>query len=135
MDMQQLIDALGDASRRTRSDYHLTLGGLVKALSEIAPGTLVEFEDGTPVGTERSYRGFYADLAFSSGSEPSTASDLLTTCARASVEVYTGYKGGDFAYDDSTPLWRAEYGDCGPAIIAAVEQDGKLILVTKDLAE
>jgi hypothetical protein len=76
-----------------------------------------------------------ADLAFETGSAPSTVADMRKRCARAAVDTYTGYKGGDYTYDERTPLWRAQYGCCGPAIMAATQIDGALILVTKDEEE
>ena len=134
-DIQALFDAISDSARRSRSDYHLTLGTLTATLETLPPETPVEFDDGSPVGEEDSYRGYYADLAFASGKKPSTAADVLAACQRAATETYMGYKGGDFTYDERTPLWRGEYGCCGPAIVAAEVCAGKLTLLTKDIGE
>lgn len=135
MDIQKLIDAMSDMSRNTRSHYHLTLGALTTKLESLPPETPVRFDDGMGVGEEDSYRGYYADLAFSAGAPDTVAASFLLACRRAASTTYEGYKGGDFEYDPNTPLWRAEIGCYGPAIIAALEQDGKLILVTKAVGE
>lgn len=133
MDMQALIDSMNSMSRSTRSDYHLTLGDLTTKLESLPPETPVRFDDGMGVGDEDSYRGYYADLAFATGAPDTMVASVLLACRRAAQDTYEGYKGGDFTYDTDTPLWRAEYGCTGPAIIGMLEQDGKLILVTKDL--
>lgn len=133
MDIQKLLDAMSDMPRNTRSDYHLTLGELTEKLASLPADTPVRFDDGMGVGEEDSYRGFYSDLAFATGAPDTMAASVLLACHRAATNTYTGYKGGDFKYGPDTPLWRGEWGCCGPAIIAALEQDGKLILVTKDL--
>lgn len=133
MDIQKLLDTISDASRNTRSGYHLTLGELTTLLREADPAVLVEFDDGASVGDETSYRGHYADLAFEAGGKPSTAADVLNACVRATTRTYEGYKGGDFTYDERTPLWRAEWGCTGPAIIATLAQDDRIILITRDV--
>jgi hypothetical protein len=133
MDLQKMFDAMSDMSRITRADYHLTLGALTEILEKVPPETPVKFDDGRQVGEEDSYRGYYADLAFEIGDKPSTASDVLQACRRAATDTYHGYKGGDYTYDERTPLWRAPYGCCGPAIIGADVRDGEVVLVTKDI--
>lgn len=133
MDIQEMLNAMSDMSRNTRSDYHLTLGALTEKLESLPGDMPVRFDDGMGVGEEDSYRGYYADLAFATGAPDTMVASVLLACRRAAIDTYEGYKGGDFKYGPDTPLWRAEYGNCGPAIVAALEQGGKLILVTKDL--
>jgi len=133
MDIQKLLDAVSATGRQTRSGYHLTLGALTKELEAVAPGMLVVFDNGFSVGSEHSYRGYYDDLSFESDAVESTAATVLDACRRAAAEIYEGYKGGDFTYDERTPLWHAPYGCCGSAIVGLIEQDGKLVLLTKDV--
>lgn len=133
MDIQKMVDAMSASMRGTRSDYHVTLGSLIKILEGSDITSLVTFSDGKTPGSEDSYRGYYSDLAFDNSDEPKTVAQFLEQVKKALDKSYTGYKGGDFIMDASTPLWRAEYGSCGEAIISAQDIGGKLILITKQL--
>ena len=131
-DIQKLFDAITTTARDSRSNYHLTLGGLMAALDAMPDNALVVCDDGTAIGDEHSYRGYYADLAFKPAKEASVG-DVRVLCERAISQSYTGYKGGEFCYDADTPLWRATYGCTGEAIISATQIDGKLVLGTKEI--
>lgn len=132
MDIQKFMDAITSAARDTRKQYHLTLGGLISALDAAPPTAKVVFDDGCGVGEEDSYRGYYSDLALTTGPIQNAAA-LAKRMKAAAGSTYEGYKGGDFTMGLDTPLWRASYGNCGPAIISA-HMDGKqLILVVKDV--
>lgn len=134
MDIQALIDAIGLASRRTRTDYHLTLGSAIEALEKLDPTLAVVFDTGGVAGPSNphSYRGYYADLSFES--DPGvTVGAFLADCRKALDEEFTGYKGGEFKMAADTPLWNAPYGCTGRAIIA-MNVGERVVLVTKDLA-
>lgn len=133
MDMQKLIDAMSETGRRERSRYHLTLGGAIKALEGMPPELPVEFDRGGSPESAHSYRGYYSDLAFDVTAGPVTVSDFLDQLRQALGRTFEGYKGGDFAMKDDTPLWCASYGCCGAAIMGPVTGDGKLILATKEI--
>lgn len=133
MDMQKMMDAMSQSMRNTRKDYHLTLGGLIKVLEEVPKETNIVFSDGTNVGSEMSYRGYYSDLSFEIQKDIKKASDLLKQCKKALNKKYYGYKGGDFLMDADTPLWKSEYGDCGEAIMGSVVNNGTLVLVTRKI--
>lgn len=134
MDMQKIIDIMSEAGRRTRSDYHLTLGAAIKALEQAPPDAVVEFSSGGSPGEPHSYRGYYSDMSFGGG-DTITAAEFLKVCRGALGATFEGYKGGDFTMGDKTPLWAAPYGSCGPAIIAATVADGKVTLVTKNIED
>lgn len=134
MDMQKFIDVMSEADRRTRSNYHLTLGAAIKALEQAPPDAVVEFSDGGSPGAPNSYRGYYSDLSFEGG-DKITAAQFLEVCRSALGATFEGYKGGDFRMEEKTPLWAAAYGCCGPAVIAATVAGDKVILVTKDIAD
>lgn len=138
MDIQKLVDAMNDSNRSVRSDYHLTLGKLIKVLENTIPELPVFFSCSTDssgltnVGHEDSYRGYYSDLAFDVGDKEKTVAELLKQCKKAVNATYTGYKGGNFVMDEDTPLWRAEYGShWGEAIIGYQIFDDKFILICK----
>jgi len=131
MDIQKLFDAISEASRNTRKDYHLTLGELIDVLDAAPPDAVVTFSGGGGIGRERSYRGYYHDLALEPAAEAGTAADLAKRMKAAAGSTYEGYKGGDYTMNLDTPLWRAYYGCCGDAIIDAQAGDGTITLVTK----
>ena len=131
MDLQKLMDTMSASMRGVRSDYHLTLGKLIKMLELADKNVLVAFSDGSYPNEEMSYRGYYSDLAFDSKPEPTTAGELLAICKKALNAEYTGYKGGEFLMDEKTPLWKSEYGTCGEAIVGFDTKDDKLVLVCK----
>jgi hypothetical protein len=137
MDFQKLFDGVSASMRDARKPYHLSLGALRDLAAEAPEGTLfvVQDDDGGisgGIGNEHSYRGYYDDLALERISDPTTAADVLAMCERALSETYEGYKGGDFRYDEDTPLWLAFYGITGLAIVGVSKPaDGVIGLVTK----
>lgn len=134
LDMQKIVDAMGEAGRLQRSNYHLTLGALIKALAVANPDALVIFDTGGAPSSPHSYRGYYSDLAFETSGERMTAAHLLDTCRNALGVSFEGYKGGDFVMKENTPLWSASYGSCGRAIVAASpETNGWIRLTTKEI--
>ncbi len=126
--IQALIDAISNSARDTRADYHVTLGKVIKKAGE-ASG-VVRFADGGSPGAEMSYRGYYSDLSFETQEDPKPVAAFLEQCQRALGDTYTGYKGGDYDMGEDTPLWRADYSECGDAIVRAVvdPETGDLVL-------
>lgn len=112
MGLQEMVDAMLAANRRERSASQLTLGQLISKLEDL-PGN-------SPVPNltnPKSYRGYYADLAFDLEDGTCPAAYLLDLCRAALGTSFVGYKGGDFEMGRSTPLWVAGYGDVGQKII------------------
>jgi hypothetical protein len=134
--LQGFVDAMSAVDREVRSQYHLTLRQLIGDLEKVGDQTKpVRFsgarEDGAiyPIDPH-SYRGHYADLAFRGSCDPISVEEFLEVCENALGATFEGYKGGDFVMDERTPLWCAEWGDIGRAIIDTREAGGALILVT-----
>jgi hypothetical protein len=136
MDIQKFMDAISDASKETRSKYHLTLGGLIHFLSKAENHKTVRFDKdnlGYP-SAFNSYRGYYSDLAFEASQDEVNVSDVLACADRAFGRVFDGYKGGDFEMGADTPLWVSEYGMVsGMAVIGIYENDGVVFLQTKEV--
>lgn len=132
MDIARMLDTMSAASRRTRSDYHLTLGDAIKALEEIAPSAAATFDIvGTP-GSVSSYRGYYSDLAFAMELKPVTVGEVLTDLRAAVSKTFQGYKGGDFLMEADTPLWLSDYGSAsGIAVIGVSVIDGRAVFQTR----
>jgi hypothetical protein len=134
MDIQKLMDTINDVGRNTRADYHLTLGDLIKSLEEASDlNREVKYADGKSPHDAHSYRGYYSDLAFDDGPQSIKAHELLKAARGWIGKTFEGYKGGDYVMDADTPLWRAEYGDCGDAIVAIQELPDYILLVTKKI--
>ena len=134
MDLQALVDRVGEIGRLARSDYHLCLGALIEKLSKAPSYYLVVFGDGSFPLSVHSYRGYYSDLAFDCSDREITVADFLKIATDALGKTFQGYKGGDFVMSESTPLWASEWGvSSGLAIVAAEIVGGKVILLTKQI--
>lgn len=119
INIQHLLDGIGAEMQQKRSETQLTLGALIKALSEMPAYSKV-----ANLHSLRSYRGYYSDLAFehSVGERPSI--DLWADCKNAMGQVFEGYKGGEFVMGAKTPLWISEYGESSGIKLMAVHADG-----------
>ena len=135
MVIQDVFNALSEGNRNTRSQYHLTLGGLISALSGV-PSDAFVFIDGTKAGIKspHSYRGYYSDLSFEKSTEPKTVSETLET-AKSCIECcFQGWKGGEYIMKEDTPLWIAKEGESSQlAIMDAKFRDGAIQLICKQI--
>lgn len=123
-----------DAIDAVRQPLHsgLRLGDLIDGLRAARQDASVEFDFGglKPKGVD-SYRGYYSDLALSWDSVGLDVARLLKVLEAADGEVFTGYKGGDYRMDRSTPVWVANYGQChGVAVVRVDNQDWRVVLHT-----
>lgn len=137
MDMQNLVDAMNHMGKVTRADYHLTLGKAIDAFEKYPKDAPVVFDVGGSPDDPHSYRGYYSDLAFEPTDpqvdEHKTVTEFLSELTESLNETFNGYKGGDFIMDKDTPLWMANWGECGRAIMGHYQEDsGRVILITKD---
>ena len=59
-----------------------------------------------PVGISEpfSWRGSYNEVAFSIVDQETTKEDILTKIEKAYNEIFIGYKGGNYRYDDYTKI-------------------------------
>ena len=111
--MQAMIDGMSAAWQRDRAATQMTLGGLIATLEALPHDT-----DISEIGHPHSYRGYYCDLAFEQTGGSIKASDLLALCKSIMGRVFAGYKGGDYMMGANTPIWIANYGDCGVKIMS-----------------
>lgn len=114
--VQAYLDGLSAQWQRERAEKQLTLGKLIAALEAMPPDAMVANLYGL-----HSYRGYYSDLSFRQGDGVRPVLDLLDDCRAAMGQVFEGYKGGDFMMGANTPLWVADWGDCGPKLMAVHE--------------
>jgi len=128
---------MSDAARHVRADYHLTLGQAIDTLRKLPNDTLVQFDwNELSPSSPDSYRGYYADLAFTWTENSVTVGAFLAECQRALGHTYEGYKGGAYYMDLNTPLWASPYGTTigARAIMAITQANGIVVLTTRDVA-
>lgn len=145
--MQIWIDRMIETARekRMQDSPQITLGEMIRRLEAIPPTyesggaqhpKRVWFDFGRTYPVElQSWRGSYAELALTFDydgrisrrySEPwaspeyPTAEQVLAMLRNAVGNTFTGYKGGDFTMDESTPIWVANYGDSGNTGVVGV---------------
>lgn len=135
MDIQKLVDAMGEAGRIGRGNYHLTLGKAIAALAALPAETPVRYDVGGAPGEADSYRGYYSDLALEPEGGLDTAGKLLAELTAANGKTFEGYKGGDFRMEDNTPLWMATYGTTsGSLAITDLQVDAAgAVLITREV--
>jgi hypothetical protein len=126
MNLQALIDGMSAQWQRERAQSQMTLGGLIERLEEIDSKVVC-----AGLCYPHSYRGYYSDLAFQESDKPVDVVELLETCRACMGQVFTGYKGGDYVMGALTPVWVANYGDCGLKLIA-LNDDGTIETATDD---
>lgn len=134
MDIQKLVNVMNDQSKRERANYHVCLGDLISAL-EGAGDLPVRFDRGGFPADPHSYRGHYSDLALEPTQQPIKSKELLSDLKKVLGTELTGYKGGEYLMDHKTPLWRAEYGDWGEAIMQVVVEPDEIVLETKKIED
>lgn len=112
---QQEVERL--ESEENREKYRTT-GGFLTLLEEIIKtegSRLPLYAEGRWIGEFGSWRGAYSEAAIGFGFYGAlSALGLRNRIADAlkNVEVFEGYKGGDYIFDPSTPLHVDDYGDC-----------------------
>ena len=121
-----MFDGLSANWQKERAESQMTLGKLIDRLTELPTDTVIK-----GFGDPHSYRGYYSDLAFSLSENDMTTSYAIEMCQKCMGEVFEGYKGGDFQMGRNTPVWIAEYGDCGKKIMA-INDDGTIELGNDD---
>jgi hypothetical protein len=58
----------------------------------------------------------------------------LKLCEEADGKTFTGYKGGDYHMDRSTPVWVANHNESGSTAIVDIRDGGwRTILVTTSI--
>lgn len=105
----------------------LSLGVLIRKLGRCKPGARVLFDFCCFVpGSLDSYRGYYDHLAFDPVADKArTVEDVLGECRNALGKTFTGYKGGYFTMDESTPIWVSSYGNAdGTGVVGVRELEG-----------
>lgn len=91
----------------------MRLGELIEQLEAVLDKTEnVWIEPFNLVPTDfESYRGYYYELSLAYELDSRcTVQELLDNAKRCIGVEFTGYKGGEFIMDESTPIWISNYG-------------------------
>ncbi len=138
MSLGEIRDVVTKAMQETRANYHVTLGEMIDKLEGLPQDAPITFDFNSEyVGHGYSYRGYYEDFALDSKEEPRSVGHLLSVCKGAVGRKYQGWKGGYYRMHRNTPLWAAEQGQTGRAIMGlGVSRGGTTWqLVTKEIPE
>ena len=114
--MQAWINGMSAQWQQERAETQITLGEMIKTLEAMPQEAEIK-----GLGELGSYRGYYCDLAFSKDDGAEPVFDVLDRCNAAMGKVFTGYKGGDYMMGENTPMWVADYGDCGVKIVRILD--------------
>lgn len=85
----------------------ITLGQMKSLLESLPQGLLLDYS----FKDEHSYRGMY-DCASVEPAEGFTVVEMLSNIENLLEFSYSGWKGGEFCYDENTPLFFAYEGRC-----------------------
>ena len=81
-----------------------------------------------------SYRGYYDELSIDYSEEETgikLVKDFLEECKSAVGKEFTGWKGGKYLMNESTPIWVSKNSCCDGLIIKEiVETDDKILIKT-----
>lgn len=111
-DIQTLFTQMSELWRLDRAASQLTLGGIISLLETMDPE--MEIQD---LPEPHSYRGYYSDLSFEPSEDKTTVAALLLKCKGLIWQTFTGYKGGEFVMDETTPLWISYCGTTGVKLV------------------
>jgi len=119
MDLQQIIDSHNKKlSSEAGAEYNL--GDFVKDLEKCDQEAIIKFDDNKKPQDFASWRGSYCNLALSYEIQEwhhnedffdVKVKDILEKAKDTIGKTFTGWKGGDFLMDESTPIYIANQGD------------------------
>lgn len=78
----------------------MQLGGLKMYIESFPEGTVFNYSLSDPF----SWRGVYAEVAFSIERTTSTREELLIKIEKALTNTFYGYKGGEYQFDNHTTV-------------------------------
>lgn len=148
MDLQKLVDnsVIANRAEEMKTSEQLTLGELIMKLETVSPvyedydkkqqdkDVAFEFEYLKPTGLS-SWRGSYRELAIEfDGDKEYTVKSFIKELKEAIGKTYQGYKGGDYVMGKTTPLWVANYSNCGEtAVVDIRDTEYTTYIVTKQI--
>lgn len=111
----------------------MTLGDWIDTLSALPPDAEVVMDCGTVPDRLGSWRGAYEELTLENDTkrDPHTVKELLYDALQAVGKTFTGYKGGHYVMDRSTPVWADDYGDYERRMLLGAKlSGGRVVLQT-----
>ena len=147
MNLQDYVDKVmkEERTKRFSESDQMSLGQIIAELDKLAQKQkkikekygheariVFDFENLYPTNID-SWRGSYSELAleFACNGEPMEFSAFLKMLKNAVGQTFLGYKGGEFVMTEDTPVWVANYGNCGnTAVVGVVDNEYEIILMT-----
>ena len=130
-----------DRMKRFGQSSQLCLGELILKLKSMPPDSdvILDFDNTIPY-TIDSWRGSYDEIAIcythvgdSYAPKPWVAQQFCRILIDAIGNTFTGYKGGTYIMDKTTPVWVANYGESGNRGVSGVRlEDNKVIIETDE---
>jgi hypothetical protein len=120
-------------------DETISLQDFIAKLSEVPQFKNVVYAGGSKPGDFGSSRGYYEQLAL--GIAPNSAKNtsvrfLLSKAKKCIGKNYRGYKSGIYKMHHNSPVWCDNYGHwSNTAIIDVVEEDDKVVLITRKIED
>lgn len=126
-----------------KTSPQLILGELILKLETFNVDMAVVFDVNNyhPTSID-SWRGSYCELALGYGdAEKAPMLSVFLCLLKGTVgQVLTGYKGGDYLMGKITPVWVANYSECGgfrkggeTAVVDVIVKAGNVVIKTKAL--
>lgn len=120
MDIQNFINLMSENNKlKAGSEYNL--GRLIEDLEKCDQELIIKFDDCKKPLEFDSWRGSYDCLSLTYETQDWRSDDddfftikvkdILHKAKEALGKEFTGYKGGDFIMDKSTPIYVANYGE------------------------
>ena len=116
----------------------LSIGDLIRRLEDLPKkNQTVEFDFcGVAPTTIRSSRGYYGNPAlgwaptgYSGEHQAPTVSELIEVLKNALTHSHEGWKGGDYEYSMTSPLWVDNPGDWSSTYIVDLKTDGYAVVL------
>lgn len=136
---QKEIGKLVNPDWRAPGEYTepLTIEKLVERLRQFDRESPVRFDAGFVPGRFDSYRGDYAQVALGNENpelHSCSVGELILKCQGVVGSKFEGYKGGIYTMSSQTSVYAANWGFCGPAIVAVRRgEKDEAILVTQEI--
>lgn len=122
-----------------KSHNHLTFGELVTIIGKLPKESPLYASSNSyyPVLSIHSYRGYYEDMEFDTGSTPVTVGEFLEMLLSNAGTTIEGYRGGEYIVDDRSYMWVGYEGGTARQALngVCINADDSYTLVTSHVED
>lgn len=112
----------------------MTIGQMIDVLRRKDPSKdmSLDFVHLRPTAKIHSYRGIYHDAAigWQNGGD-CKISELLAALEKSLTETHYGYKGGEYRFDNDTPVWIANHNEAGQTAVVDIVDGVYITIITE----